>query len=107
MRLTMPTSETSLSLPRRLIGPFICVLVLFYLGFHAVSGERGLVVLFKETRKLEQLEAKLDAVQSRRAQMEKKIRLMSSRSLDLDMLDEQARQVIGYAGKDEVVLFTK
>ncbi len=93
-------------LPRRALGPLLCVLIMFYLGFHAVSGERGLFALFKETRRLEQLTAQLSDIRSNREQMEKKIKLMSNASLDLDMLDERARTVLGLAGKDEVVLFT-
>ena len=30
---------------------------------------------------------------------------MNSNSLDVDLLDEQARRVLGYAGKNEVVIY--
>jgi cell division protein FtsB len=30
---------------------------------------------------------------------------MSTDSLDLDLLDEQSRKVLGYAGKNEVVIY--
>ena len=106
MRFVPHFPEVPFSLPRRALGPLLCVLILFYLGFHAVSGERGLFALFKETRRLEQLTAELAAIRSNREQMERKIKLMSNTSLDLDMLDERARTVLGLAGKDEVVLFT-
>lgn len=106
MRFIPDFSESTLLLPKRALGPLCGVLVLFYLGFHAVSGERGLFALFKETRRLEQLTAQLDEIRSNRELMEKKIKLMSNSSLDLDMLDERARTVLGLAGKDEVVLFT-
>ena len=82
-----------------------CVLLLFYLGFHALSGERGLLALFTESRKLETLQAELTEIKAKRAVLEHNIRLMSSSSLDLDMLDEQVRRVLGMTGKDEVVYF--
>lgn len=107
MRLLPDFSESPLLTSRRAAGPLLCVLILFYLGFHAVSGERGLFALFKENRRLEQLTAELDDSRGKREALEKKIKLMSSSSLDLDMLDERARTVLGLAGKDEVVLFTK
>jgi cell division protein FtsB len=91
----------------RIIRPMMCVLVLFYLGFHTVSGERGVFALFKETRRLETLNVELAEVAAKREALDKKVRLLSSNSLDLDMLDEQARQVLGMAGKDEVVIFLK
>lgn len=106
MRFVPDFSESIMFLPRRALGPLLCVLIMFYLGFHAVSGERGLFALFKETRRLDQLTAELNTIRANREAMEKKIKLMSSNSLDLDMLDERARNVLGLAGKDEVVLFT-
>lgn len=107
MRFVPSLPESPLSFSSRAIGPLCCVLIMFYLGFHAVSGERGLFALFKETRRLEQLNAELVEIRTKREGLEKKIKLMSNSSLDLDMLDEQARTVLGLAGKDEVVIFTK
>ena len=107
MRFFPNLSESPvLQLPKRAMGPLLCVLIMFYLGFHAVSGERGLFALFKETRRLELLTAELASIKANREMLEKKIKLMSNSSLDLDMLDERARTVLGLAGKDEVVLFT-
>lgn len=90
---------------KRALGPLFCVFALFYLGFHTVSGERGVFALFKESRRLEALKSELSEVVSKREALEKKIKLLSSNSLDLDMLDEQARLVLGLAGKNEVVIF--
>ena len=105
MRFIPHLPEVPFSLSRRAAGPLFCVLILFYLGFHAISGERGVFALFKETRKLEQLTVELENVKERRQLLEGKVKRMSSHSLDLDMLDEQARSTIGFAGKDEVVIF--
>ena len=105
MRFVPTFPESTLASSRRVAGPLLCVLIMFYLGFHAVSGERGVFALFKETRRYEQLTADLAAIRTKREALEKKIKLMSSTSLDLDMLDEQARTTLGLAGKDEVVLF--
>jgi len=107
MRFVPHFPESPLSMPRRAAGPLFCVLILFYLGFHAVSGERGVFALFKETRRYEQITSDLAAIRIKREALDKKIKLMSSSSLDLDMLDEQARTTLGLAGKDEVVLFVK
>jgi cell division protein FtsB len=90
---------------KRAIGPLLCVLALFYLGFHAVSGERGLLALFKESRKLELLKIELADITAKREALDKKVRHLSSQSLDLDLLDERARLVLGVAGKNEVVYF--
>jgi cell division protein FtsB len=86
-------------------APLLAVLVLFYLCFHAVSGERGVVALFKESRKLEELKAELAEVVAERETLDAKVHGLSSNSLDLDLLDERARLVLGMAGKNEVVYF--
>jgi cell division protein FtsB len=93
--------------PERFVKPLLAVLVLFYLGFHAVSGERGVVALLKENRKLEQLKLELAEVQKERVVLDKKVHGLSSHSLDLDLLDERARLVLGMAGKNEIVYFVE
>jgi cell division protein FtsB len=90
---------------KRAMGPLLCVFILFYLGFHMVSGDRGVVALFKESRKLAALEAEFTAIAAQRQALDKKVKLLSDSSLDLDLLDEQARLVLGMAGKNEIVYF--
>lgn len=84
----------------------VLVFFLFYFGFHAVSGERGIFAWLKESRKLEQLKAELADAQAARMAYEKKIHLLRSDSLDPDMLDERARAVLGYSAPGEVVVMT-
>jgi cell division protein FtsB len=90
---------------RRFAGPTFFVSALFYLGFHALNGERGVYGLFKEQRKLEVLQAELKDVQGRRESLERKVKLLGSGSLDLDLLDEQVRNMLGMAATNEVVYF--
>lgn len=93
--------------PRRLAGPLLLAAAIFYLCFHALSGERGLYALFRESHRLEQLKAERETLAKQRAEMEHKVRLLSSSSLDLDLLEEQARLTLGLTGKDEVMVITK
>ncbi len=90
---------------KRVSGPLLIVFAIFYLGFHAVSGDRGLYALFRETRKLDLLQIQLQDVHAKREALEHKVKLLSNSSLDLDLLDEQVRRVIGMTGKDEIVYF--
>ena len=91
---------------RRAYGPLFFAAAIFYLSFQAFSGERGIFAYFKETRKLELLQAELESTKKQRAELEHRTRLMSSGSLDLDLLDEQSRMVLGVGAPGEVVLFT-
>lgn len=106
MKRSVTHHDTHRSLVKRLAGPMLLVLVMFYLGFHAVSGERGVFALFRETRKLEALQAELADVRHKHEVFDRKVHLLSDDSLDLDLLDEQVRRVSGMAGKDEIVYFT-
>jgi cell division protein FtsB len=105
MKKTGPYIELYRPSVRRLAGPMLIVFVIFYLGFHAVSGQHGLFALFKETRKLELLKTELAKVKGEREELERKVQLLSSKALDLDMLDEQVRRILGMTGKDEIVYF--
>ena len=92
------------SLGRRL-GTFACILVMFYIGFHAITGEHGALALVRESARLEELKARLAEATARNSTLEKKVKLMSSASLDLDMLDQQVRKVLGVTGRNEAVYF--
>lgn len=105
MRKTDTWNDSQRPFVKRVAGPFFLVMVMFYLGFHAVSGERGVFALFKETRRLAELKVELAEVKAKHDALEHKVQLMSDNSLDLDLLDEQVRRVLGMANKHEVVYF--
>lgn len=88
---------------RKAVMPLLFAAAIFYLGFQALSGERGLMAYFKESRKLELLQAELDKTSKQRSDIEHRVRLMKSSSLDLDLIDEQSRAILGVAGEGEVL----
>ena len=80
------------------------VALFFYFAFFTINGERGLrryLHLRQEIEYAEQVAAKYS---QEKALLEEKIKLMSSSSLDLDMLDERARKVLNLVKKDEFVI---
>jgi cell division protein FtsB len=89
---------------RKLLGPLLLALGVFYLVFHVISGEHGLYALLREEHKLSVLNAELNDVQAQRKGLEHKVKLMGDKTLDRDMLDEQARSVLDDAAKDEIVI---
>lgn len=86
-----------------ILPTLLFVVVLVYFSYHAISGERGLLALIQLSQKIDMSRADLDIVHAERLKMERNVRLMRDESLDLDLLDEQARRVLGYADKDERV----
>ncbi|HMQ94846.1 MAG TPA: septum formation initiator family protein [Amaricoccus sp.] len=75
-----------------------------YLSFAALQGEHGLFRLFQIEAQEAKLRSELAALKSERAAIENKTRRLSDRSLDLDLLDEQARKVLSLARTDEILI---
>ncbi|MFN7038004.1 MAG: FtsB family cell division protein [Alphaproteobacteria bacterium] len=81
------------------IGLFI------YFCYHAINGDRGIIALFKLTQQVNKLHTELDNLRAERIYLEHKVSIIRPESLDLDLVDEQARKLLGYADKDEIVYF--
>jgi cell division protein FtsB len=88
---------------KRLFTPLIAMFFIVYAGYHLFHGQRGVFALISKQHELEQAQEKLDQLKSQQAVMENKVKRLNSHSLDADLLDEQARRVLGYAGKEEVI----
>lgn len=94
------------ALRRRYVTAFIFSITVFYFAYHALNGERGIYAYFKQSRNLEVSQAELVRLTNQRAELEKRVHLLSNASLDLDLLDEEARRTLGSARKGEVVVLT-
>lgn len=79
------------------------VLLLAYFCYHAISGDRGLLSLVELDNKVQQSRQELDRASAERLRLEHKVSLLRDESLDLDMLDEQARKLLGYVAEDEII----
>ncbi len=75
-----------------------------FFGYAALQGETGLVEQVRLAREKTSLEAQLAALRDERQGMENLTRRLSERYLDLDLLDERARAVLGYVRADEIVI---
>ncbi len=77
--------------------------VLLYLVFHALNGNHGVYALFKEQARESSNVEILAGLQQQRAKLEHRVNMISGDMLDLDLLDEQARRVLGLASPDELI----
>ena len=75
-----------------------------YFTFAAVQGNYGLFRRAEVQADAAKLRAELDVLQSRVARMENLTRRLSDEFLDLDLLDQQARDVLGLMRSDEIVV---
>ncbi|AHD00840.1 FtsB family cell division protein [Leisingera methylohalidivorans] len=75
-----------------------------YFTFAAVQGDFGLFRRVEIQAEAEELRLDLDRLQSRIGSMENLTSRLSDDYLDLDLLDEQARSVLGLVRADEIVI---
>jgi len=92
---------------RPALGMFVFFTVVFALGvyftFAAVQGDYGLFRRAEIDAEARHLTAQLATVQIEVAEMENLTKRLSDDYLDLDLLDEQARSVLGMLRADEIV----
>jgi len=75
-----------------------------YFTYAAVQGEYGVFRQVELEAEKEELIATRDRLRQELVQMRNLTRRMSDQYLDLDLLDEQARDILGYVRADEVVI---
>lgn len=85
---------------------YLCVMCLaaMYFTFASVQGDYGLFRRIQIEAENTQLEAEKAALKSEMAALENKTRRLSDDFLDLELLDQQARDVLGLVRADELVL---
>lgn len=80
---------------------FVAVGAFLYSG---LSGERGVEARAAAALEIDRLRAELALVTAERLEAENRVRRLKPGYLDLDLLDERARAVLGYVRPDEIVI---
>ena len=75
-----------------------------YFTFAAVQGDYGLFRRVEIAAERDTLQADLDLLRAEIAKTENLTRRLSDEYLDLDLLDQQARSVLGLIRADEIVI---
>ena len=92
---------------RYIIGTLLGALALVYFGYHVIQGDRGLITWVQRAQQIEQVSEELALLKFSHEELEHRTNLLRSDSLDLDLLEERARVVLNFIGKDEVIIFNK
>ena len=93
--------------PRAAMGSAFSFLVIgmtCYFAYAALQGDTGLVEQVRLSREEAELSSRLEDLQAQRARMQNLTHRLSDGYLDLDLLDERTRAVLGYARPDEIVI---
>jgi cell division protein FtsB len=97
------------TLIRRTLGtmalPAACVLAIIYFGHHALFDDHGVRRLMGLRDTLADRQTVLESERARRVALEAKVSALHSQKIDPDLLDERAREVLGLARPDEIIIF--
>jgi cell division protein FtsB len=92
---------------RHVVGPIIGAALVVYVAYNTVQGDRGLIAYWQLTKQVEQARAIHEEMDWQRRRVENRLKLMSSNSLDADMLEERARFLFGVSRPDEYVVIVR
>ena len=87
------------------VGYCIAFTLICYFAFFIVFGDKGLTQLFVLKKQIENKETIKQEIFAKMQAKKGMVESMNLNSLDIDLLDEQARKVLGYVGKNEVVIY--
>ncbi len=83
---------------------FILVLFSLYFAYHTVVGQRGIMSLYQLSEELSELNHQVENIRAERLLLEHKVSLLKSESLDLDLVEQQAKDILGLVDPSEQVI---
>ena len=90
------------------LGLYVAVAGLIgYFGVNAFTGRHGLTAKQALDQQYAELSKELAGLKRDRMEWQRRIALLKSESIDPDMLDERAREVLGYLDGRELTLMLK
>ncbi len=75
-----------------------------YMSFTALQGDHGLFRLFQIEAQELRLQSELSELQRQRLAIANKTQRLAADRLDIELLDEQARHVLGLGRADEILI---
>ncbi len=82
----------------------VLIAVLAVFGHSGLQGEHGLIALHEAEALERNLTDELAVIRNQRRARKNMVRRLDEHSLDLDLLDERARAILGYTRREELVI---
>ena len=89
---------------RPYIPTALFALLIFYFGCQALTGDRGLLTRPQRNAELAARTQVLKSLQAQELELQTRVRLLSDRSISRDLLEERAREVLGFADPRDYVI---
>lgn len=99
--MSIPSSRATLGGSVYLVT---CLVLGAYFAFAAIQGESGVLRQRQVAAEVAALTAERDALATQLAELRNLTLRLSDAYLDMDLLDERARSILGYVRADEIVL---
>ena len=81
-----------------------CIILCFYFIIASFNGEFGVAAKYELLAREKFLTRKLNLLIEENTAIKNKVERLSDTSLDLELLDQQARKILGMIGDDEVII---
>ena len=78
--------------------------LIFYFGFHALTGDRGLQLARQRREMLEEKQAELAQLRAERVDLESRARFLRNETLSADLLEERAHVLLGFTDPRDYVI---
>lgn len=89
---------------RGLVIPAIFLSLTYYFGWNAVHGQNGLKAQEQEQAQLQLEQQQSDKINQQLTLWKTRVAALSSRSIEPDMLNEEAREVLNLADPNDLVV---
>lgn len=89
---------------RGLVIPAVFLSLTYYFGWNAVHGQNGLKAQAQEHAQLQIEQQQADEIGQRLALWKTRVAALSSRSIEPDMLNAEAREVLNLADPNDLVV---
>ncbi len=83
----------------------VCFILSFYFIIASFNGEFGVSAKYQLLAKEKVLTKELNLLINETKAIKNKIKRLSNTSLDLELLDQQARKILGMIGEEELIVF--
>jgi cell division protein FtsB len=81
--------------------------LIFYFGFQALTGDRGLLSLSQRNEQLAARRAELNQLQIERRDLQARARLLRDGEISRDLVEERARYLLGFSDPRDYVIRTR
>ncbi|MCQ2913829.1 MAG: septum formation initiator family protein [Alphaproteobacteria bacterium] len=87
--------------------PAFWLILSVYFGYHAINGEHGIRRYFELKKDIQIAKQQAKEIALRREELERKVKLLNAESLDKDMVEESAQNILSMGVDGDYIIIEK